>query len=401
MRALVSAVPGYGHLQPLLPLASALRAAGHDVAIATGSEMCARAESAGFEAFATGCSIAAAFERLAERFPGGEYTRLPPAGILDWYLPHLFGEILAPATLEDLEPLVESWHPDVVIHDTWELAAPVAAARAGVPSISQTLGLRFEDALLNAIAAAVAPLWVQRGLEPDATAGLYRHMCFDITPPSLQPCTPPVGEWFRALRPIAQPPLTGERAPDWLAARLRKRVKSQQARPLVYMTLGTNTNTNVSVFRAVIEGLTDLEVDVLMTVGPDKASASVGSLPANMHAESYVPQSLVLPRCSVVICHGGAGTTLAALATGLPLLILPQGADQYVIGEMIVGAHPGVRLVPSEVNSAAIRSSVVALLNEHAYRSNAYRLQCEIGSMPAPDTAVELIEDVVRTQQRI
>src|SRR5947208_1235957 len=113
MRVLVSAVPGYGHLQPLLPLATALQAAGHEVAIATGPELRLRAESAGFVAFAVVCSVAGAFERLAERFPGGEYMRVAPAEILGWYLPHLFGEILAPATLEDLQPLVDSWRSDV------------------------------------------------------------------------------------------------------------------------------------------------------------------------------------------------------------------------------------------------------------------------------------------------
>jgi UDP:flavonoid glycosyltransferase YjiC (YdhE family) len=45
----------------------------------------------------------------------------------------------------------------------------------------------------------------------------------------------------------------------------------------------------------------------------------------NVHVEHYVPQSLLLPHCSAVICHGGAGTTLSSLALGLPLLILPQG----------------------------------------------------------------------------
>jgi UDP:flavonoid glycosyltransferase YjiC (YdhE family) len=138
-------------------------------------------------------------------------------------------------------------------------------------------------------------------------------------------------------------------------------------------------------------------VDVLITIGPGNSFDSIGSLPASMHVETYVPQSLVLPRCSAVICHGGAGTTLAALASGLPLLILPQGADQYVIGDLVVGANVGNRLVPSEVSPAAIRSSVVALLNGSTYTANAQRLRCEISGMPGPDEAVEQIEDLVRS----
>src|ERR1700694_4879335 len=119
MRVLVTCISAYGHLQPLLPLAPGLVDAGHKVAIATGPDMCRRAEAAGFRAFDAGIDGGVAFERLAERYPDQEYNRLRPDEILDWYPPHLFGEILAPALLCDLEPLVRRWHPDVILHDTW------------------------------------------------------------------------------------------------------------------------------------------------------------------------------------------------------------------------------------------------------------------------------------------
>src|ERR1051326_5895684 len=121
MRALITTVSAYGHLQPLLPLALALVNAGHEVVIATGSDMCRRAGAAGFTAFQAGIAADVAFGVLADRYPDQEYNRLAPSEILDWYLPHLFGEVMAPLMLADLEPLVRSWQPDVILHDTWEL----------------------------------------------------------------------------------------------------------------------------------------------------------------------------------------------------------------------------------------------------------------------------------------
>src|SRR5437588_1544668 len=177
MRVLIASVSAYGHLQPLLPLVKALVDAGHEVAIATGSDLRPRTEAAGFSAFDAGIAPGAAFELLAERYPDQEYNRLNPAEILDWYPPHMFGEILAPAMLSDLEPLVRSWCPDIILHETWEFAGPIAAASAGIPSVNQTLGIRFDDRILDAVAVALAPLWRQRGLNPDSTAGLYRHLC--------------------------------------------------------------------------------------------------------------------------------------------------------------------------------------------------------------------------------
>ena len=186
MRVLITSVSAYGHLQPLIPLAKALVEAGYEVAIATGSDLRIRAEAASFTTFEAGMSIEAAFGWLEEIYPDQPYNRLAPSEILGWYLPHLFGEVLAPAMLRDLEAVVQNWKPDVVVHETWEFAGPIIAPRIGIPSVCQTLGLRIDDRILDAVAAAVAPLWKQRGLMADPTAGLYRTLCLDTTPVSLQ-----------------------------------------------------------------------------------------------------------------------------------------------------------------------------------------------------------------------
>ena len=390
MRVLFSAVPGYGHLHPLLPLASALANAGHDVAIATGPDLRPRAEAAGFVAFDAGLTLFQAFQHLARRFPDGRYNQLPVQEILGFYVPHLFGEILTPATLADLEPLVERWAPDLLIHDTYEFAAPLAAADAGLPSLSHTLGLHFNKPVLEATAAAVAPLWQARGLAPDATAGTYRDLCLDIAPPSLQSRTQLPG-CVRPLRPVAQPPVASERLPEWMKQENRRDV------PLIYMTLGTNTNTNISVFRAVTDALAERDVDLLITLGFGTDVASIGPLPSNAHVENFVPQSLVMPLCSAVICHGGAGTTLAAAAAGLPLLLMPQGADQYVLTELVVRAGAAVCLPPPAVNARNIRQAVLSLLNEPAYRAAARSLQTEMAAMPPPEAVVPEIETVVQS----
>ena len=109
MRVLIATISAYGHLQPLLPLAKALVDAGHEVAIASGPDMRMRAEAAGFTTFSAGIAADVAFGQLAVRFPDQEYNRLEPSEILDWYVPHLFGEVMAPIMLGDLEPLVLKW----------------------------------------------------------------------------------------------------------------------------------------------------------------------------------------------------------------------------------------------------------------------------------------------------
>ena len=87
-----------------------------------------RAEAAGFMAFDAGIAIDAAFSGWLYSSLISLTTSLHHLRLLGWYLPHLFGEVLTPAMLGDLESLVLSWRPDVVLHETWEFAGPIAAA---------------------------------------------------------------------------------------------------------------------------------------------------------------------------------------------------------------------------------------------------------------------------------
>ena len=78
----------------------------------------------------------------------------------------------------------------------------------------------------------------------------------------------------------------------------------------------------------VLAGLRDLPAQVVVTVGRDIDPAELGPQPAHVRVERYVPQADVLPRASLVVSHGGSGSVLAALAHGVPLVLLPMGADQ-------------------------------------------------------------------------
>ena len=207
-------------------------------------------------------------------------------------------------------------------------------------------------------------------------------------PPSLQPyAVARRRDVIHPLRPVWPPPLPEEVLPQWIAGR--------RDVPLIYMTLGTNTNSDISMFRSVIEGLGNLDLDVLITIGTGSDPTSVGTLPGNVHVENYVSHALLLPYCSAVICHGGAGTVLNSLALGLPLLLLPQGADQYVISDLVHRSGASLLLTPEATNPSIVRSSTLSLLQEPAYKAAARRLQHEIAGMPAPDQAVSLVELIV------
>jgi len=154
-------------------------------------------------------------------------------------------------------------------------------------------------------------------------------------------------------------------------------------------------NKASDVFRSVLEGLREEALNVIVTVGPSGDPSGLGPQPDNVHVERYIPQSQVLPLCDLFVSHGGSGATLGALSAGVPMLAIPQGADQFMNADRIVQAGFGLRLMPSEVSPVAIRDSARRLLDDDRYRAVARVQQAAIAEMPAPAAVVRVLESLV------
>ena len=97
---------------------------------------------------------------------------------------------------------------------------------------------------------------------------------------------------------------------------------------------------------------------VSATVGPAADSGVLGTQPAHVRVEQYVPQTALLPHCDVVVSHAGSGTVLGTVALGVPQLCLPQGADQFLNASAVAGAGAGISLAPDAATPEAIADAV-------------------------------------------
>ena len=159
----------------------------------------------------------------------------------------------------------------------------------------------------------------------------------------------------------------------------------------MYLTFGTVFNDN-DTFGAALAGIRDLNVRLVVTVGPGADPASFGSQPANVLVERYIPQTLLLPACDVVASHAGSGTALASLGFGIPQLCMPQAADQFLNAAAIAKARTGIAVHPDEADAPTIANAVGRLLDEPEYRHNADVVATEIASMPSPHDVAALLE---------
>ena len=131
--------------------------------------------------------------------------------------------------------------------------------------------------------------------------------------------------------------------------------------------MGTEFNRRPELFRAILDGLATEPVDVVATIGSHGDAALLDGVPANARVERWIPQSRLLPRCAAFVSHAGSGALLGALRAGIPILALPQGADQFSNAERIVEGGIGRRLMPDELAPDTVRDAVRALIDDPGY----------------------------------
>jgi UDP:flavonoid glycosyltransferase YjiC (YdhE family) len=386
MRILVTSTAGLGHIHPMVPLVRAMAARGHEVRWAIPADGVEHVERAGITAIAAGPAMLAHPVEARRLYP--EIAALPPEEQPSVMFGKLFGAIAAPAILADLAPLALDWRPDLVVADAAEFAGHLVAAELGVPSVTKAFGPLLPAPRVTAAGEEVARLWRSRGLEPRPFGGAYDHLYVDIYPPELAGA-----DASHIPRRQLMSPVTDDGQPD-ASSPLPPPLplpRGASGSPLVYVTLGTVFN-DVAPLRTAVAGLRHLDVRVLVTVGPRGDPAELAEQPAHVRVERYVPQTAVLPRCDVVVSHGGSGTMLASARLGIPQLCLPQGADQFLNAEAVASAGAGLSLAPREADEGAIRDAVVRLLADASFRDAAGRVGASIAAMPSPDEVVAVLE---------
>jgi UDP:flavonoid glycosyltransferase YjiC (YdhE family) len=377
MRVLFSCTAGDGHFMPTVPLARAFAAAGHDVVYSTAASCTERVAAAGFENLPAGPGVdevaeeMAAFRVRIEKVPPHE--RRPEA------FSFRFATLDAPAKLDALLSEATAWQPELIVHETADLAAPPVAAALDVPSAQHSFGRLLPHACLERAAPLTAHLWERLGLAPDPLSGEYRGPYIDICPPSFQDASPPEGTRVLHIRPAT--PAAAD--PVW-----RDRLGGD--RPVVYVTLGTIFN-DPGRFSTILSALGDVDATVLATIGRDNDPADLGHLPENVIVEQYVPQADVLPLCAVAVGHAGSGSTLGALAHGLPMLLLPHGADQFENARACADRGAATVLMPNELTATSVAAAVTSLLADPAPRAAGMRLARDIADMPTPADVVEAL----------
>jgi UDP:flavonoid glycosyltransferase YjiC (YdhE family) len=375
MRILMTTHRGAGHFGPLVPFAHACLRAGHDVLVAAARSAAPMVARAGLDHHP--------FEEPApeQDNPLLDFIRtLPNDEANERVLRDLFGRLRGRAALPAILDAVVAWGPDVVVHEVSEVAGVVAAERHGVPHARVGIGLAVgEHWGVGPMNEALEDLRAETGVASDPSgARLERSLYLTLAPPSLEFPSARPRQALRFREPVGVRPL-----PDFWPG--------HDDEPLVYVSFGSaapNFEFFPTLCRATIDAVADLPMRVLLTVGDGRDPAEFGPLPESVHIERWVPQADVMPHAAAMVGHGGSGSTLMAMAAGVPLAIVPLFADQPYNARRVAQIGAGIAL-EGGIEAVAELPHAIRTLLEEPLRSTT-RCACSRTSPSAAPSRPEL-----------
>ena len=379
MRVLFATTRGAGHFNPLVPFIEAALRGGHEVLVAGPRLLAETIERAGYPFWP--CEVPP--EHLLGPTWGRVQTAATPEEAEAIVVGEIFGGLNVQAALPGMRSACEEWQPGVVMREPSEYASAIAAESLGIPHVRAAIGLAATERAMTELASPSI-----EAVAPGVTEAILGSPYLTTWPASLEDPAGTNPEDVRRFRdPAADTPPAA--LGDWWRG---------DDRPLVYLSFGSVTGglpTAPALYRAALEAAGQVPARVLVTVGNELDLEAVGAAPANVHLTPWVPQADALAEASLVISHGGSGTTLGALAAGLPLVVVPLFADQPQNARRVAEVGAGVvvepqregpaKALPSSIDPVALRDAILSALGNDVLAQGAQAIAGEMRALPAVD----------------
>ncbi|WP_030625504.1 activator-dependent family glycosyltransferase [Streptomyces sclerotialus] len=419
MRVLFVANPEKAHVLPMLPLAWALRTAGHEVRVASTPWFTDVITQAGLTAVPVGRDYDLWELLRRSMHTVTDWSYRPDYGLpapydaahapdeADWaHLTEGYERIVRlwhrPASfpmIADLVRFARAWCPDLVLWEPLAMAAPIAAEACG--------------------AAHGRLLW-----SIDAF-GRTRERFLELR--DQQPAsrrTDPLGEWLDGYARMyggafSESMVTGQFTVDQLPASLRlesglptlplrfipyggpavlpKWLWTPPERPRVALTMGVSSTDHGAGYafdiQDVLDSLADLDIEVVATVAEEE-QRELARVPDNARLVPYVPLHALAPTCDLAIHHAGFGTFLTMARHPVPQLLLPWDFDGPTLGRQAAAQGGSLVIDADRAGAQAVREAVLRLLGEPGFQERAAALRDEIHALPTPNALVPRLEEL-------
>ncbi|PNV36302.1 OleI family self-immunity macrolide glycosyltransferase [Streptomyces sp. DH-12] len=368
-------VPMHGHVIPTLAVVRELVDRGHRVSYAVTAE------------FADGVHAAGATPVLYDAPPAGEAPEDMAEGVT-------LAVGVNVTALPQLEEAFADDVPDVVLADVYAWAGPLLAARWKVPAVQ--------------LASTHIPY---EGLVQEffGLADIAQIPGFSELSGALAHFGVPGGVHSLTLAPprsVAFFPRSFQRRPEtvrageahWVGPALSERSfqghwhRPQSDKPVVYVSLGSQFNRRPEFYRACIEAFDGLGWHVVMSVGAEVAATGLGKAGDGFEVHASVPQLDVLASASAFVTHGGMGSLMEAFSLGVPVVVVPQMAEQKVNAGQVEELGVGRHLPRDHATAETLRNAVQTVMDDPQIATAVTRLRRDISAAGGAAAAADVVE---------
>ncbi|QNE74063.1 macrolide-inactivating glycosyltransferase [Streptomyces finlayi] len=292
--------------------------------------------------------------------------------------------------------------PDLVLHDITSYPARILAHRWGVPAVSLWPNLvpweGYEKEVGEPMTAELRQTERGRAYYARFAAWLAENGLGDLSsddfvarprralvliPEALQPHADRVDRTVHTFVGACQ----GDRADqgEWQ--------RPAGAEKVLLVSLGSSFTKQPAFYRACAEAFGELPGwHVVLQIGAHVDPSELGDVPPTVEVRSWVPQLAVLRQADAFITHAGAGGSQEGLATGTPMVAVPQAVDQFGNADMLQALGVARHLPMEDANAATLREAVLALVDDPRVAARAAAVREQMAREGGTRQAADLIE---------
>ena len=382
-------IPAHGHTNPTLGVVSELVSRGHQVWYYSYNIMREKIESAG--ATFVSCDDYDMEQKLTPKdsVRVGKDLAFSTKILVDTTL------ALDDKVCEDMKSL----KPDCIVADSMAVWGKAIAIKLGIPFVSSTTTFAFNQYSAKIMKQSIGELVRMLISMPQITKNIKRlqdkeypiNNVLDIiqnddnthtvvyTSSDFQPCADTFSDKYVFVGPSIRP------ATD-------KIVKTKEK--LIYISMGTVNNDMMPLYKTCITTLADTEYQVIISVGNLVSIKEFGKLPENISVYEHVDQIAVLQVADIFLSHCGMNRVNESLYFGVPLLMLPQTAEQGGVAERVCQLGAGIKL--KKTDRVSILNAINKLLLMGSYKENAMKISCSFKQCSGSKGAADKIEQVCK-----
>ncbi|MDM5198191.1 glycosyltransferase [Fictibacillus enclensis] len=362
-----------GHINPTIGVVQELISRGEEVVYFTVEAFRERVEK-------TGATV--------RTFDGEAFMKAFLSGGRTYLLERINGllhtaDVVIPSVLEQ----IEGEHFDYMIHDSMFGCGRFLAQILKLPAISSCTSFAHTkdsfDSILEHLSQDITPKTLATIKEDyqNLKTKLKENYDVEIGSPYEVFCNPapltiiyttrefkPSGDTFDPSYKFVGPSISHRPSIETVS------LPDSKGNHLIYISLGTVFNQATEFYKLCFEAFGDSEQTVVMSIGQRTQKPALGKIPKNFIVENYVPQTEVLKEADLFITHGGMNSANEGLYYGVPLLVIPQSADQPMVAHQVVTIGAGKKLQMENLRVSQLREAAEAIMKQPSFRQQVKKI---------------------------